>query len=303
MLPNVIIGGTQKAGTTSLFRYLSDHPSICPSSIKEIEIFSRNDSNQKNFPIERYHKFFSSCKDPNLIRLEASPSYLMNAKKIAKSIYVILPNVKFIFIIREPISALLSYIEWKSVFKSDLSLDRFIALIGSENKISSVHKFQNDYNGISKRLYSGCYADLLKEYLAYFSKEQIGIFFFDNLSNHIGSFMGKVCEFIQIDHTFYHSYNFEIENKTRTYKSPVFHRAISKINLRLESFFNRYPYLRKNLRTVYHKYFEAQQPKFEITSIDTKILREFYLPHNSKLSKFLKSEYPELSLPQWLCND
>ena len=39
MLPNVIIAGTQKAGTTSLFRYLADHPSVCPSSIKEVDFF------------------------------------------------------------------------------------------------------------------------------------------------------------------------------------------------------------------------------------------------------------------------
>jgi hypothetical protein len=40
VLANAIIAGTNKAGTTSLFRYLSDHPEVCASNIKEISFFS-----------------------------------------------------------------------------------------------------------------------------------------------------------------------------------------------------------------------------------------------------------------------
>ncbi len=34
-LPNLITPGVGKAGTTSLFWYLSQHPEICPSGVKE----------------------------------------------------------------------------------------------------------------------------------------------------------------------------------------------------------------------------------------------------------------------------
>jgi hypothetical protein len=214
-----------------------------------------------------------------------------------------LPNVKFIFILREPISVLLSYIKWKSVFKADLSLDRFIEVIRSGTEISSKDIVQKEYYGTPIRLYAGCYADLLREYLAFFSQDQIGIFFFDDLSNHTRSFMRRVCEFMKIDDRFYHSYNFSIENKTRSYKYPLFHKAASNLNLRLEIFFNRHPHLRKYLRNLYHRYFEASDRKFEVSNIEKKILKEFYSPHNFELSHLLKSEYPDLSLPYWLSND
>lgn len=35
----LIIGGTPKAGTTSLYKWLSDHPDVCPSSLKETRFF------------------------------------------------------------------------------------------------------------------------------------------------------------------------------------------------------------------------------------------------------------------------
>ncbi|MHA1988690.1 MAG: hypothetical protein ACW98D_18860, partial [Promethearchaeota archaeon] len=88
MLPNFIIGGVQKAGTTSLFRYLSDHPSICASSKKEVDLFVKHLDAKSVISLEAYKEFFSHCSNSNLMRLEASPSYLMNAKKIAENIYL-----------------------------------------------------------------------------------------------------------------------------------------------------------------------------------------------------------------------
>jgi len=39
----LIIGGTSKAGTTSLYTYLADHPQICPSALKETRFFLDSD--------------------------------------------------------------------------------------------------------------------------------------------------------------------------------------------------------------------------------------------------------------------
>ena len=38
-LPNLVIAGVPKAGTTSLFNYLAQHPDICPSDVKETRYF------------------------------------------------------------------------------------------------------------------------------------------------------------------------------------------------------------------------------------------------------------------------
>ena len=38
-VPNFILGGTFKAGKTSVFKYLADHPEVCASNLKEPSIF------------------------------------------------------------------------------------------------------------------------------------------------------------------------------------------------------------------------------------------------------------------------
>ncbi|MEW6715877.1 MAG: hypothetical protein AB1345_00005, partial [Chloroflexota bacterium] len=78
----LIIAGTTRAGTTSLFKYLSDHPDVCAASVKETGFFL--DADYPNPPptkyraedgLSRYESYFSSCPEKP-VRLEATPGYL-----------------------------------------------------------------------------------------------------------------------------------------------------------------------------------------------------------------------------------
>jgi len=94
-LPNYIIIGVQKGGTSSLQEYLIQHPDISVPSAKEVHFFDDN-----------YHKGLGWYKKhfpkPRGIIGEASPYYIYHplvAKRIAK----VLPNTKIIVLLREPI--------------------------------------------------------------------------------------------------------------------------------------------------------------------------------------------------------
>ena len=65
MLPNVIIAGTQKAGTTSLFRYLAGHPAVCHSSTKEVDFFLRHRGEIEDGVIKNYESFFPVVPQAN----------------------------------------------------------------------------------------------------------------------------------------------------------------------------------------------------------------------------------------------
>src|SRR3712207_1668459 len=80
----LIIGGTTKAATTSLFSYLADHPQICASSLKESRFFLDADypvSSKCRFEdgLDKYDELFQHCRDDRLLRLEATPDYLYSA--------------------------------------------------------------------------------------------------------------------------------------------------------------------------------------------------------------------------------
>jgi hypothetical protein len=301
MLPNVIIGGTQKAGTTSLFRYLSDHPSVCPSYIKEVDFFLKYKNKIDDKALKKYGSYFSSCSSETPIRLEASPSYLKFSDSIAGSMYYYLPNIKLIFILREPISVLLSYLTWKSTsIKETVSISQIISLFDEKNRNT---KNESENIKIRGRLFAGCYALKLNDYLTFYPKNAIGIFFYDDLTQNAKAFMEAICRYLNIDSSFYKNYQFNIENKTRLYRYPTIHRLLSRLYLNFEFFFNRYPFFRYRLRNLYHLFCEAPRKNDELQEHQRIKLNEFYAPHNQNLHRLLKQKYPDLRQPDWLIKE
>ena len=84
-LPNLIIAGVNKAGSTSLFHYLSQHPEVCGSKDKETCYFLPLLYNESISPITNYEAQFSHC-GKSAYRLEATPAYIYGGEKIAAEI-------------------------------------------------------------------------------------------------------------------------------------------------------------------------------------------------------------------------
>ena len=102
-LPDFIILGSPKAGTTSLYDYLSLHPQILPARVKEVLFFDR----QFGSGLDHYRSFFpfktQLCRKPGKLKLtgEASPYYFQHPL-VPQRIASVLPNVKLIVILRDP---------------------------------------------------------------------------------------------------------------------------------------------------------------------------------------------------------
>jgi hypothetical protein len=301
LLPNLIIGGAQKAGTTSLFRYLSDHPSIFPSSIKETNIFLKYIDSKEKINLDRYREYFRGCKNHSLLRIEANPRYLMKGETIAKSIYKYLPDVKLLFILREPISLLVSYIKWKSnQTGKKRSLTQIINVIEKKSKGAFSSEENVSETSAFIRLQAGCYATFLMHFFKHFPKQNIGIFFYDDLANNPRLLMKKICTFLKIDDNHYKDYFFNIENRSRYYKYPKIHKMAVLINSKMEKPLNQYPTIRRGLRKGYNKICERNEYRDKLSS-DTKArLEEFYAIYNRELYYLLKKKYPYLELPSWL---
>jgi len=107
MMPDFIIIGAQKGGTTSLYRYLTEHPCIAPIYIKEphffdIYFYKGLHWYRAHFPtaVEKYYA--QRFQQHDLITGEASPYYLFHpqaARRIAKT----LPRTRLIVLLRNPI--------------------------------------------------------------------------------------------------------------------------------------------------------------------------------------------------------
>lgn len=107
---SAVILGVQKCGTTSLSHYLSQHPEINFCKEKEPDFFSKSNDWRKE--LESYHKLFLSLKNSQKKTwIEASTTYswLLEYPKVPRRLLEYNKNLKFIFIVRDPIARIKSH--------------------------------------------------------------------------------------------------------------------------------------------------------------------------------------------------
>lgn len=110
-LPDFLIIGAQKAGTTSLYRHLEQHPRVLSAAKKEVHYFDNKDRHWKHglkwyrahFPITLKKQYKRWAYHQKVISGEASPDYLFHPLA-PKRIYDLVPNVKLIVLLRDPIA-------------------------------------------------------------------------------------------------------------------------------------------------------------------------------------------------------
>jgi len=120
-LPNFIVGGALKAGTTSLNYYLKQHPDVYMSPFKEPRYFAYDPAGPTNgdsglhFPVttlEQYAELFAGATNEKAVG-EVSPHYIISP--IApRRIHDTLPGVKLIFSLRHPVKRAYS-VYWQAV--------------------------------------------------------------------------------------------------------------------------------------------------------------------------------------------
>lgn len=108
MLPNFLIIGAMKAGTTSLYNYLHQHPQIFMPSEKEIHFFNRDEN--WNRGIAWYEGYFQES-DGAMAVGEASPGYTMfpHSPDVPGRIATLIPDARLVYLIRHPIERMRSH--------------------------------------------------------------------------------------------------------------------------------------------------------------------------------------------------
>lgn len=104
-LPNVLIIGAPKTGTTSLHAYIAQHPEICMSDPKELRYFWRADWRQR---LDWYVGHFDANKP---VRGESTPGYSMwpYHDRVPERAHELIPDARLIYVVRDPIERLASH--------------------------------------------------------------------------------------------------------------------------------------------------------------------------------------------------
>lgn len=299
-LPNLIIGGVHKAGTTSVFAYLSIHPQVCASRKKELGFFIPA---RYKLPVpsmsEYAENFFHFSNEKYII--EATPSYLYGKDNIADAILKNLGPIKIIFILREPIDRLYSFYQYSKMslqISQEMNFDQFVEMSHTYEK-GGIRKSESDSH-LWQGIIEGFYINFLKSWQERF-KENMKIYFFDDLQNNTPVFMESLCKWMDIDFNQYKPSDFTVENRTVVFRNRFIHKYTMSINRRFEPFWRANHQLKKTVRRIYHRLLEKQKNEPAIHPSTYIKLQKIYQPYNAALYDFLiQNDYK--NLPKWLVN-
>ena len=195
-MPNFLIIGAMKSGTTALYYYLEQHPDIYMSPVKEPNFFSSQE--QENAAdavthIGTYQHLFRGGSGKKAIG-EASHSYLYEPGAAAE-IRRYIPEARLIAILRNPIDRAYSHF-LHMVQTGTEPLDDFEqALREEEVGIHKERTFQ-DYIG------RGLYYDQLERYFGTFPREQVRVYLYEDLSDAPISTVQDAFRFLKVDDSF-----------------------------------------------------------------------------------------------------
>ena len=292
----LIVAGVNKAGTTSLFSYLNQHPDLCGSSIKETCFFLPIRYNESIEPVEKYYQLFTQCKNPKYF-MESTPGYFYGGQKLIDAIKQNLGNkVKIVLVFRDPVQRLLSFFKFQ---KSRLNLEAHITL---DEYIKTCHSLETSHvhtqsNNHLFGLEGGKYAKYIEPWLKAFDKN-IKIIFFENLKENPKTVLSELSNWLGIDAQPFEQITIEVENKTRSFNNRFMQKAALTVNHSFEKFFRNNPKLKKKLRNIYFSFNEkAGSEKFDESILNE--LHLFYKPYNQNLKQILIENSIE-NMPDWV---
>jgi hypothetical protein len=214
MLPNFMIVGAPKAGTTSLYHYLSRHPEIFMSNPKELNFFSNQEIKEQelyydNFVInslERYKDIFAGSIGKKAIG-EASVSYLFYPKTPQK-IKEVIPDAKIIILLREPISR--AYSHYLMDYRLGYVNFSFDDVVFKRKEDKNIDLFYQQYISL------GLYYEQVKRYVDTFGKDRVKIYFQDDFKNDPVCILLDIYNFLGVDPRFC----YEIEKEHNVFFMP-----------------------------------------------------------------------------------
>ena len=209
MLPSFIIIGAQRCGTTSLFNYIIQHPSVKKPLYKEIHFFDNYYGvynlgvgwYRGHFPFNIFSHLKTNTQNPRFITGEATPYYMFHPLCPLR-IKEALPDVKLIAILRNPVERAYSHYqhsvrEGYETMSFKEALEKETARLKSEReKILSIPDYYSFNHNRYSYLSRGIYINQLQNWRKYFPKEQILILRSEDLFYDLSTIYNRLLEFI-----------------------------------------------------------------------------------------------------------
>jgi len=224
MLPSFMIIGERKCGTTSLYRYLTEHPSVLPSRVKETHFFSQS-SRVVRREFDRYRSYFPAPGDAvantqmmdldaqdqivetmlevpidpdrDYITGEASANVLATVPP--QRIFSVLPTLKLIAVVRDPVARAFSHHAMHRRFKDEGRMQ--FAFVTDYRRDFSRERWLSRLGLKGPYLAPGRYIESLSRWLDVFPSEQLLVVRTEDLAAPASraAALASVCEYLGLE--------------------------------------------------------------------------------------------------------
>ena len=261
----LIIAGQPKAGTTSLFEWIRQHPMVCASRLKEARFFL-----DELYPLRRPLSFNGDNLVAYLdlfdfrereVLLEASPDYLYceNPLRIA----TLLPMAKVVVVFREPVARMISayrFFQQRGLLDPDMSFDQYV-LFQAENAV-------RPDTPVQFRALDHCRLDFYLDRWRSAFGERLLVLDFDDLRERPVELIERGFKFIDLEVDESRQYSLSSENKTFRSRWPMVSRLYYAANREASMLAMRMPFLKHLLapaNRLLKRVIQSKQPVAAVT--------------------------------------
>jgi hypothetical protein len=256
--PNFFISGAPRCGTTALYTYLSEHPNIFMSEVKELNYFASDFPNVQKISFKSpndYLKLFARADDRHLAVGEASPFYLFS-KVAFENMHSFDPQARIILSLRNPVDFIQSYHQLNlSLLREDEpDLARAWDLQDLRREGQRLPKSTREpallmYGEIGK------FSKYIQRLFTIFPREQVKVILLEDLATDTWATYEDILRFMNVPsdgRTDFQQINANFENRSR-FLAKLFHppQPVYQLFMRFISLFG--VGLMKNVSVVYNR--------------------------------------------------
>jgi len=286
MLPNFFVVGAQKSGTTSLHNYLKDHPEIYLPANKETKFFVDDERYAKG--IEYYESEHFSLWNREKSVGEVDPDYMyFNYCLERMSLYLNLREIKFIFILRNPVDRAFSH--YLMTYRRGLETYNFEEALSCEKeRINKNYRSNMHYSYFHR----GLYHRQIKRFFKYTDKSYLLFLLTEELKNQPLECLEKCFKFLNV------SLGYIPENIEQKYHPATVPRSVFLARLAAKDSIDR-RFLRRIVpsRNLRAKIKEKFQSLIQIQNVDIVLsnkmrerLSNLYREENQRLSELIERD-------------
>ena len=238
----------EKAGTTSLFDYLGQHPEICAPQQKELNYFVPAGRGDRPPPLSSYTRHYGHCNGEPY-RLEASPTYWYVARDVLPLLRQTLPSPRVIISLRDPVSRMYSaYTYLVSLGRLHPSTTlRAYAEECARSDAPAAERGADEHTPLS----IGRYDEYLQPWLDAFDDACLRVVFAEELFSAAPAVLRTLCEWLDISPDPVDGFELEVRNDTIHPRSFLLARGVDAARRTSRRAIGTNPRLRRGLRRVY----------------------------------------------------